>query len=146
MKLGITRWKIVPSYRGTPCFLACETGLVQSLVPSAKPTKFATPSGALSGKSLQVILPAAVSITAVGPADIVAGGFTAGVFLAGDVCAHAPSDVREISERIAINLRISNLRIINLYISNLCISAPGPGCGRQDSRGLSVVSSGECKA
>src|SRR5207253_11107209 len=126
-----------------PCFLACETGLVQSLVPSAKPIKFSTPSGALSGKSLQVILPAAVSITAVGPADIVAGGFTAGVFLAGDVCAHAASDVREMGGRIAINLRILNLRIINF---KLCIGAPGRAVARQDSRGLSVVSCGECKA
>src|SRR5438445_940127 len=118
-----------------PCFLACETGFVQSFVPSARPIKFATPSGALSGKSLQVILPAAVSITAVGPADVVAGGFAAGVFLAGAACAHAASDVREMSERIAIHLRIINLRIINLYISNLCISSSGPGCGRQDKRG-----------
>src|SRR5207302_8748497 len=118
---------------GTPCFWACVIGLVQSLVPSAKPIKFSTPSGALSGKSLQVILPAAVSITAVGPADIVAGCFTAGVFLAGDVCAHAASDVREMSERIAINLHMINLRIVAL-----CIIAPGRAVAREDSRGASV--------
>src|SRR5204863_2567142 len=126
----------------TPCFLACETGLVQSLEPSAKPIKFATPSGALSGKSLQVILPAAVSITAVGPADVVAGGFAAGVFLAGVACAHAASDVREMSERIAINLHMINLRIVAL-----CISAPGRAVARPDSRGgCPYVSCGECKA
>src|SRR5207302_3059496 len=114
----------------TLCFLACVIVLVQTLVHSAKTIKFSTPSGALSGKSLQVILPAAVSITAVGPADIVAGGFTAGVFLAGDVCAHAPSDVREMNERIVINLHMINLRIVAL-----CINAPGRAVARQDSRG-----------
>src|ERR1700722_985031 len=57
---------MVPSYRGVPCFFWWVTGLVQSFVPLAKPMKLATPMGALSGKSVQVSLPAVVSITAVG--------------------------------------------------------------------------------
>src|SRR5713226_1285450 len=69
MKLGITRWKMVPSYSETPCFLAWEVGLVQSLVPSARPMKLATPIGAFSGNNLQVSLPALVSMTAVGSAE-----------------------------------------------------------------------------
>src|SRR5580692_7762445 len=48
-------------------------GLVQSLVPVAKPMKLATPIGALSGKSVQVSLPAVVSITAVGWPEAAAG-------------------------------------------------------------------------
>src|ERR1700737_213237 len=91
MKLGMTRWKMVPSYSGTPCFLAWEMGLVQSLVPSARPMKLATPTGALSGKRVQVSLPAVVSMTAVGSAGVVAAGLvaaTAGAgFLAGAVLA-----------------------------------------------------------
>src|SRR2546428_8452288 len=92
--------------------------------------KVAAPGGALSGKSWQFIFPGGGSITAVGPADVVAGGFAAGVFLAGAACAHAASDVREMSERIAINLHMINLRIVAL-----CISAPGRAVARQDSRG-----------
>src|SRR6476619_2477934 len=83
MKSGITRWKMVPLYRGTPCFLAPVAGLVQSLVPRASPMKFATPIGALSGNSVQVNLPAVVSMIAVGdPAGAVTGLRTAG-FAAG---------------------------------------------------------------
>src|SRR5574340_1815567 len=49
-----------------PCFLACETGLVQSLVPSARPMKLATALGVLSSNSVQVKLPAEVSMMALG--------------------------------------------------------------------------------
>src|SRR5882762_601138 len=90
MNSGMTRWKMVPSYKGTPCFLACETGLVQSLVPCARPTKLATPIGALSGKSVQVSLPAGVSMMAVGSAVGVVGSLpeaivAVGFFVAGAV-------------------------------------------------------------
>src|ERR1700690_1493795 len=71
MNSGITRWKIVPSYNGTPCFLACETGLVQSLVPCASPTKLATPIGACLGNKVQVRSPAVVWMMAFGPAEAV---------------------------------------------------------------------------
>src|SRR5437879_4845729 len=66
MNPGITRWKIVPSYSGTPCLVALLTGFFQSFVPEARPIKFATPMGALSGNSVHVILPAVVSMMAVG--------------------------------------------------------------------------------
>src|SRR6516165_7634276 len=79
MKSGITRWKMVPSYSGTPCFLAPE-GLVQSFVPLARPTKFSTPTGATFGNNVQCILPAVVSMIASGS---VAGGLVAGVVVAG---------------------------------------------------------------
>src|ERR1700737_514969 len=112
MKLGMTRWKMVPSYSGTPCFLAWEMGLVQSLVPSARPMKLATPTGALSGKRVQVSLPAAVSMTAVGPVEVVvaglvataaaAAGFLVGAVLAaGDVCDHIVVHPAEINKRVA---------------------------------------------
>src|SRR5450755_1841653 len=102
MKPGITRWKMVPSYRGTPCFLACEMGLVQSLVPVAKPVKLATPMGALSGNRVQVSLPAVVSMMAVGSAAVgaaglaataVAGFLTGAVLAAGAVCDHPAAHV-----------------------------------------------------
>src|ERR1041385_883747 len=81
---------MVPSYKATPCFLAWLTGLTQSLVPFAKPMKFATPIGALSGKSSHFNLPTVVSMTAVGPVGrgAVTGavaGLVAG-FAAGAVC------------------------------------------------------------
>src|SRR5436305_9528879 len=66
MNPGMTRWKMVPSYSGTPCLLAPLTGFFQSFVPLASPMKLATPMGALSGNSVQFIFPAVVSITAVG--------------------------------------------------------------------------------
>src|SRR2546427_12117338 len=68
---------MVPSYSGTPCFFWWVTGLVQSLVPSARPMKLATPMGALSGNNLQVSLPAAVSMSAVGSAEAAVAGLAA---------------------------------------------------------------------
>src|ERR1051326_3266999 len=97
---------MVPSYKGTPCFLAWLAGLTQSLVPLAKPIKFATPMGALSGKSSHFILPTVVSITAVGPVgrggvgatDLVAGavGLAAGRvgLVAGAACDQDSMEVR----------------------------------------------------
>src|ERR1700722_2677817 len=64
---------MVPSYSGLPCTFSCVSGLVQSLVPSASPTKFATVTGACLSKSRQVIRPMLVSITAVGPVGSTAG-------------------------------------------------------------------------
>src|SRR6185312_14246704 len=52
-------------------------GLFQFFVPFASPMKFDTPIGALSGKSVQVMFPAVVSMIAVGWAVVVAG-FAAG--------------------------------------------------------------------
>src|SRR5437899_5754741 len=81
MNSGITQIIMVPLKSGTPCFLATVIGLVQSFVPRASPMKLATPSGALSGKSVHVILPAVVSIIAVGGPELAAAGifFTAGL-------------------------------------------------------------------
>src|SRR5215469_12809614 len=58
-------------------------GLVQSFVPLASPTKFATPTGALAGNNVQVIFPAVVSIMATGGPDVVAAFLTPGF---GDDC------------------------------------------------------------
>src|ERR1700687_5302094 len=91
---------MVPSYSGTPCLVARLTGFFQSLVPDASPTKFSTPTGALSGKSVHVILPAVVSMIAVGFEAGTAGlaavaGFAGVLGLAGaawlpePVCANA---------------------------------------------------------
>src|SRR5205085_11309153 len=66
MKLGMTRWKMVPSKSGTPTFFWPVMRFVHCLVPSAKPTKLATVLGASRGKSLQVSLPMVVSKTTVG--------------------------------------------------------------------------------
>src|SRR5256885_3643630 len=71
MKFGITRWKMVPSYRGTPCFVLPLTGFFQSLVPLARPTKFATVSGVCFSNSVQRSVPAVVSKTAVGLVEAV---------------------------------------------------------------------------
>src|ERR1700693_4643194 len=99
---------MVPSYSGTPCFLAWEIGLVQSFVPWARPMKLATPMGATSGNRVQVSLPAVVSMMAVGWADVVvaglaaavAAGFFAGAVLAaGVVCDHPSEHVGAISKQ-----------------------------------------------
>src|SRR5579864_6939577 len=82
MNPGITRWKIVPSYSGTPCLLAPLTGFFQSLVPLARPIKFSTPIGALSGKRVHIILPTLVLIIAVGFVAVAAAGLAALVVLA----------------------------------------------------------------
>src|SRR5712692_6735991 len=118
MKLGITRWKMVPSYSGTPCFLAWVTGLAQSFVPSARPMKLATPMGALSGNSLHVSLPAVVSMIAVDcpePVDFAAlPGFLAS--LEGAACDQAISEIRQRKENIAKHLRIDCLLASNLNL------------------------------
>src|ERR1700674_1289188 len=102
----MTRWKMVPSYSGTPCFFWCVTGLIQSFLPSDRSTKFCTPMGALSGNNWQFNLPAVVSTLA----DMSAGDFAAGDFegrLAGVVdlvCAHRGKATRH--NKIAINLSL----------------------------------------
>src|ERR1700693_2366120 len=65
MKLGMTRWKMVPLYRGTPFTILPVLGSFHSLVPVDSPMKLATVSGAWSGNSVQVMLPAVVSMVAV---------------------------------------------------------------------------------
>src|SRR5690242_15444773 len=82
---------MVPSYNGVCSFFAWLTGLIQVLVPSARPMKVSTARGALSGKSVQVMLPALVSMTALGRAGVGAGGL-AGVFV---VCAKVRSENSE---------------------------------------------------
>jgi hypothetical protein len=67
MNSGITRWKVVPSYSDLPWIFCFELASVQSLVPWARPIKFATVSGASFENNLQVIRPIEVSKTAVGP-------------------------------------------------------------------------------
>src|ERR1700730_7221016 len=91
-------------------------GLVQSLVPWARPMKLATPMGATSGNRVQVSLPAVVSMTAVGCADVVAAGLTAVVaaagffagvvFAAGVVCDHTAEHAAAISKQIERQCRI----------------------------------------
>src|SRR5580704_3682995 len=67
MNSGITRWKTVPLYKDLLRIFFLVAGSVQTLVPSARPTKLATVSGDSCSKSLQVMRPMLVSKTAVGP-------------------------------------------------------------------------------
>jgi hypothetical protein len=65
----------------------------------------ATPIGALSGKSTQVILPAVVSIIAVGGSEVPAAGFFGAVFAWGvEVCDTSCNEEKII--RIVSSLRI----------------------------------------
>src|SRR5580704_5727703 len=73
MKSGMTRWKVVPLYKGWWCIFWRVLGSVQSLVPSARPMKLATVMGASFSKSLQVRRPMVVSTTAVGPVGTTGG-------------------------------------------------------------------------
>src|SRR5512141_3048004 len=100
---------MVPSYSGTPCFVA-PLGDFQSFVPLARPMKFATPIGALSGNSVHVILPAVVSMVAVGCDEAAAAGFAAVPALVEDcelvaVCAPA-KPVSRIIPRITSAFRM----------------------------------------
>jgi hypothetical protein len=56
----MTRWKIVPSYRD-PCSWAPVAGLRQGLEPVARPMKFSTVLGAVSGNRRTRIGPLEVS-------------------------------------------------------------------------------------
>ena len=73
MKLGMTRWKTVLSYKGTPFITLPVFGSVHSFVPSANPIKFATVLGACLGKRVHFILPIEVSKIASGSAAGVVG-------------------------------------------------------------------------
>src|SRR5512146_2970523 len=88
---------MVPLYSGVLCFLARDAGLVQSLLPSARPMKFATVIGALSGNNSQVMVPLLVSRIALGLA--LGAAFGAGA------CAHS-SEVVSSTTRNANSLRI----------------------------------------
>src|ERR1700690_1769354 len=77
--------------------------------------KLATPMGATSGNRVQVSLPAVVSMTAVGWADVVAAGlaavvaagfFTGADLAAGLVCDHPAEHVAAISKQIEKQFRI----------------------------------------
>src|ERR1700722_2685691 len=87
MNSKITRSKIVLSYIGKPCFVV-PTGFFHSFVPVARPMKLATPIGALSGNSVQVIFPTVVSMIAVGFAAtaVCTGTFAAVLGFAGAAC------------------------------------------------------------
>src|SRR5437016_3554054 len=131
MKFGITRWKMVPSYSGTPCFLACETGFVQSFVPCARPMKLATPMGACSGKRVQVILPAVVSMMAVGPAAgapaslaaAVAAVFLAGAVLVAGAAWDQPAEhIAEISKITEKQIRMGALLIDCLRMDSVRVA------------------------
>src|ERR1700722_15169214 len=95
---------MVPSYRGTPCFLACVTGLVQSLVPVARPIKLATPMGATLGNSVQCRSPTVAWMMAVGSAAA-AGGVT-GAFGVEAACALAKRDAEIIRTRVCNKVRM----------------------------------------
>src|SRR5437879_5225285 len=73
MKLGMTRWKTVLSYKGTPFITLPVFGSVHSFVPSANPMKFATVLCACLGKRVHFILPIEVSKMASGSAARVVG-------------------------------------------------------------------------
>src|SRR5271165_6000290 len=99
MKFGITRWKTVPSYKGLLCMVTPLDGFFQSLVPVARPMKLSTVIGALSGNSVQVMLPMVVSkmaCTGWGATGVdVAVGLAAGFAAVVRVCAMAaPNRVR----------------------------------------------------
>src|SRR5260370_29669391 len=105
---------MVPSYSGTSCFLACETGLVQSLVPVARPMKLATTIGATFENSVQCKSPAVVWMMAAGSAvagaelaGLRTGGF--GVVAGGGVeaaCAAPSRDVEIIRTSVCSRVRM----------------------------------------
>ncbi|SPF32094.1 hypothetical protein SBA1_1030028 [Candidatus Sulfotelmatobacter kueseliae] len=91
--------------------MVVPTGFFQSLAPDASPMKFSTPIGALSGNRVQVILPAVVSMMAVGRAGACTAGWAAALGLAAGaawllVCAKATKAVINISIRINNALRM----------------------------------------
>src|ERR1700722_2008852 len=123
---------MVPSYSGTPCFLARETGLVQSLVPLARPIKFATPRGAVFGNRVQWRSPAVVWIMAVGSVLAGAAGFGAGVVGAFGVeaaCAAPKIETEIIRTRVCNKVRMDAPEgiLANVY----CTTSFGDG-GWQD--------------
>src|SRR5712692_6122786 len=67
MNCGITRWKIKPSYNGLFSFWPVFS-FVNSFVPSASPTKFATVFGASFSSKRTTMFPCEVSKTAYVPA------------------------------------------------------------------------------
>src|ERR1700704_1787524 len=66
MNSGITRWKIVPSYKGVLCLVTPLAGFFQSFLPVARPIKFSTVIGASFSNRLQRKVPAVVLKTATG--------------------------------------------------------------------------------
>ena len=95
------------------------TGFFQSFVPVASPMKFSTPTGALSGNSVQFILPTVVSMMAVGFADATCTGvpatlgfaivldFGAGAACVPELdCAHPANPAPAIIIRTANTLRM----------------------------------------
>src|SRR5215472_7120837 len=65
MKSLMQRWKMVPSYKGTPVFVWPVAGSLHCFSPVASPTKFSTVFGALPVNSRTAICPSLVSKVAV---------------------------------------------------------------------------------
>src|SRR5271168_2024149 len=90
-------------------------GLVQSLVPLARPTKFATPMGAIFGSSVQWRSPAVVWMMAVGSPAAATGVVAAGLRTAGFaigcavevVCAAPSRDVLTIRTSVCSSVRMN---------------------------------------
>src|SRR5258708_40052788 len=66
MNSGMTRWKIVPSYKGVLCLVTPLAGFFQSFLPVARPIKFSTVIGASFSNKVQRNVPAVVLNTATG--------------------------------------------------------------------------------
>src|SRR5262249_28372201 len=115
MKFGITRWKIVPSYRGTPCLVTWLAGFFQSFVPFANPMKLATVSGVSFSNNVQRSFPAVVSKTAVGSTEAIGlagvADFWAGVaaFVAGAVWAASEIAARKRTKPVRKDIVIESL-------------------------------------
>src|SRR5215831_8481164 len=76
MKSGITRWKMVPSYRRLVLFLPLS-GCCHSRLPSARSTKLATVLGASFSNRRQTTVPSEVLKTAYVPGWRVIGFLSA---------------------------------------------------------------------
>src|SRR5258708_13925842 len=76
MNSGMTRWKIVPSYRGVLCLVTPLAGFFQSFLPVASPIKFSTVIGVSFSNRVQRSIPAVVLNRATGLPEGVAGFFT----------------------------------------------------------------------
>src|SRR6266852_4318546 len=88
MNSGMTRWKIVPSYKGVLCFVTPLAGFFQSFLPVARPIKFSTVSGASFSNKVQRNVPAVVLKTAMGFPEG-ATGFLTGAFAVLEVLGFA---------------------------------------------------------
>src|SRR5271165_3542546 len=103
-------------------------GFFQSLVPVARPMKLSTVIGALSGKSVQVMLPMVVSKMACTGCWVAGVDAVAGFAAVLPVCAIANPD------RVRMRIAGRKLRIIPPSWSTLLrMPAPGGSAGLQSS-------------